>query len=61
MSQTHSDHHPIKVHLANSAISPLFVDRFGRSLQLCHIDFDEEAISDGLITHSRVFREDFEF
>ncbi len=28
-------------------IYPLFVDRFGRSLRVCHIEFDKEAISDG--------------
>ena len=28
------------------AISPLFEDRFGRSLQFLHIEFDREAISD---------------
>ncbi len=32
--------------LALSPISPLFVDRFGRSLQFCHLEFDKEAISD---------------
>ena len=25
---------------------PLIVDRFGRSLRFCHLEFDKEAISD---------------
>ena len=29
------------------AISLLFVNRFGRSLHFCHVEFDKEAISDG--------------
>ena len=29
-----------------SSTSPLFVDRFGRSLQFCYLEFDKEAISD---------------
>ncbi len=33
--------------LAFSTISPLFVDRFGRFLRLCHLEFYKEAISDG--------------
>ena len=31
-------------------------DRFGRSLRFCHLEFDKEAISDGFMAHSRVFR-----
>ncbi len=34
--------------LAISSIYPLFVDRFGRSLRLYNLEFDKEAISDGL-------------
>ena len=30
-----------------SSISPLFVDRFGRSLRFCHIEFGKEAIANG--------------
>ena len=33
--------------LAISTISPLFVDRFGRSLRVFHLKFDREAIYDG--------------
>ena len=32
--------------LAITSISPLFVDRFRRSLRFCHIEFEKEAISD---------------
>ncbi len=32
--------------LAFSAISPLFVDRFKRSLRFCHLELDEKAITD---------------
>ena len=28
-------------------IYPLFVERFGRSLQFCHLEFDKKAIYDG--------------
>ncbi len=41
--------------LAVSAISPLFVVRFGRSLRFNHLEFDKEAISDVFMAH-RVFR-----
>ena len=34
-------------HLAFSIMSPLFVDRFGRSLRFCHLKIDTVAISDG--------------
>ena len=40
--------------LAFSAISPLLVDRFGRSLRSYHLEFDNEAIDDGFMPHSRV-------
>ncbi len=43
MSQTHS----LAGRLAISAISLLVVDRFGHSLQRCHLEFDKEAIYDG--------------
>ena len=33
--------------LQTHAISPLFEDGFGRSLRLCYLIFDKEAISDG--------------
>ena len=35
------------VTIALSAISLLLVDRFGRSLRFCHLDFDKDAIYDG--------------
>ncbi len=35
-------------------MSPLLVDRFGRSLRFCHQEFDQEAISDDFMEHSRV-------
>ena len=41
--------------LALSTISPLFVDRFGRSLQRCHLEYDKEAIFDDFMPHSRNF------
>ncbi len=28
-------------------MSPLFVDRFGRSLWISHLEFDKKAITDG--------------
>ncbi len=34
-------------YLAFSIISPLFVERFERSLRFCHLEFDKKAISDG--------------
>ena len=34
--------------LTSLSISPLFVDRFGRSLRFCHLEFIKEAISDGV-------------
>ncbi len=33
--------------LALSTISPMFVDRFGRSLWFWHLEFDKKAMSDG--------------
>ena len=33
--------------LALSIISLLFVDRFGRSVRFCHLEFDKEDIYDG--------------
>ena len=44
--------------LAVSAISQLFVDRFGHSLQFCH---NKKAIDDGFMADSRVFREGVDF
>ena len=38
-------------------IYPVFVDRFGRSLRFCHLEFDMEAISDGFMVHIRVLGE----
>ncbi len=46
MSQTHSVTPSFPGRLAISDISPLFVDRFGRSLRFCHLEFDKEAIYD---------------
>ena len=45
--------------LTFSTISPLFVDRFKRSLRFGHLQFDQEAISRGFMSHSRVFRVSF--
>ncbi len=38
-----------------SAICQCFVDRIGRSLRFCQIEFDKEVISDNFMAHSRVF------
>ena len=32
-----------------------FMDRFGRPLQFCHLEFDKKAISGGFMEHFRVF------
>ncbi len=42
--------------LALSAVFPLFVNLFGRSLRICHLEFDEEAISD-VSWHISIFLE----
>ena len=51
MSQTQpltpSHRHSLTGRLAISAISLLFVDRFGRSLRFCHLEFVKEEIYDG--------------
>ncbi len=47
--------------LTFSSISPLFVDRFGRSLWFCHLEFDKEAISNDFMAHFHVFRGGVEF
>ncbi len=47
MSQIYSVSHSLTVSLAFSAISLLFVIRFGRSLRFCHLKFDKEAIYNG--------------
>ena len=44
-SHRHSLTNSLKGRLSVSAISPLFVDRYGRSLRLCYLDFYKEAIS----------------
>ncbi len=55
MSQTHS--------LTNSQMLIFFVHisvivgRFGRSLWFCHLELENEAISDGFMAHSRIFTE----
>ena len=54
MSQTPSVTHSLTERLALSAIYLLFVDRFRRSLLFCHLKFNKEAISDGIIAHSRI-------
>ncbi len=36
----------LKGRLASSSISPLFVDRFGRSLRFCPLYFEYDANSD---------------
>ncbi len=40
--------------LVVSHISPLFVIRFGCSLQFCHLELNKEAISDVIMAHSRI-------
>ena len=47
MSQIYSVTPLLAGRLAISAIPPLFVDRFGRSLWFCYLEFDKEAIFDG--------------
>ena len=37
-------------------ISPLFVDRFGRYLRICHLDFDMTAIYDGFRSENAKYR-----
>ncbi len=39
--------HSLMGRLAISTISPLFVDRFWRSLRFCYLKFNKEALSDG--------------
>ena len=46
--------------LAVSAISPMFMDRLGRSLRFCYLEFDKKVISDGFMGHSRVLGGGFE-
>ncbi len=53
MSKTYSFTPYLTGCLALSVIFPLSVDQFECSLQFCHIEFDEEVISDGF----RVFME----
>ena len=47
--------------LTSLSISPLFVDRFGRSLRFCHLELDKEATSDGCMSHFRVLGGGAEF
>ncbi len=47
MSETHYLKLSLTGHLAISALSPLFVDRFGRSLLFCHQEFDKEVMYEG--------------
>ncbi len=61
MSQTHSLTPSLTRCLSLSAITLLFVDRFGRSIWPSQLEFDEKASYDGLMAHSRVFRRGFEF
>ena len=49
MSKTHS---AMTSRLAFSTISPLFVDRFGRFLRFCHIEFDKGGIFDGCMNEN---------
>ena len=37
-------------------MSLLFVDRFGRYLRFCHLEFDKEAISNGYSRESAQYR-----
>ncbi len=52
MSLTHS----LTRRLAVSAISPLFVVRFDRSILFYYVEFEKEAINNGFIAHSSVLR-----
>ncbi len=48
LERCHSLTHSLTMsRLALSALSPLVVNRFGRSLRLCYLEFDKEAISAG--------------
>ncbi len=40
-------HSLIDIVIALLSIYLLFVDRFGRSLRICHLQFDKKAIYDG--------------
>ncbi len=42
--------------LSLSAISPLFLGRLGHFLRFCHLEYNDEVLSDGFMEHSRVFR-----
>ncbi len=58
MSQTHS----FTGHLAFSTISPLVVDRFERSILVCQLELDKEAISDDCRSeNASILVGDFEF
>ena len=50
MSKTHLQKFSLFVHIS------VVVDRFGRSLLFCYLDFDTEAISDGFMANYRVSR-----
>ncbi len=52
---TDSLNHSFTGRLARSAISSLFVDRNGRYLRFCHLEFDEKVISVGFMAHSSTF------
>ncbi len=55
MSQTHSITQSLMGGIALSVIPPVFVDRFGRSLEIFHLEFDEKAICDSFMAHFHVF------
>ncbi len=56
-AQTHSLTHSQR--LALSIIYPLFVDRFWRSLQFCHLELDKAAISDGYMRENGRYQWEF--
>ncbi len=55
MSQTHSLNPSFNGRVPLSAVSALYVDRFGRSLRFCNLEFDEETIFYGFKAHFRVY------
>ena len=53
---THSVKPSLAGRLAISALSPLFVNRFGRSLRFCHLEFNKKAISDSHMSKNTRYR-----
>ncbi len=57
-SQTHSLIRSLTDNVTFSCVGHIsdVVDRFGRSLRVCFLEFDKEAISDDIMANSPVFR-----